>query len=609
MSYDLLKKGKKEKLPKRENFPEKPIAGLKFLASKYRDFFIWSVFCQIVVIVAGTLRFFLLRYFVDDILGILPSNQNVPIYLFSLGYIFLATFMGIFSLFSARGFSKISERIAKDVRDELFDHLQKMSYSYHDKTPTGELIQRVTSDVEMIRQFYGVMLRDLFRITFIFFINLISIFILNWMIGFVSIILAPLLGLLSIFAFKRIKASFVAFRDQGGVVSNVLQENVSGIRVVRAFSRQEFEINKFDKENSSHKRLGIKFFNNHAIFWPISDIITGSQFLIGLLFAGFMAINKIISIGTFVAYIGLIGSVIWPLKNIGRILSESSTTAVSYNRIHEIVSQKQEDLKTGINEGELNGDMVFENVSFEYEEDIPVLKDISFSVKKGDKIVLLGGAGSGKTTLVNLIPRFYDHYQGKILLDGKPLNEYSRHFLRSNIGIVEQEPFLFSSSIRGNITYGVRKKVTQEKIEQVSKAASIHGNIMTFSDGYSTIVGERGVTLSGGQKQRIAIARTILKDPSIIIFDDSTSSVDTETEQHIRKALENLMKGRTSFIITHRVDEITLSSADLILVFQNGEIIQNGTHQELIKNPGFYKKIFDLQHRIESELEEELHHV
>ena len=596
-------------MDKSKNFPENPIKGLMFLAGRYNNLFIGSIICQIIVILAGTLRYFLLRYFVDDVLGILTVGVEIPLYLFSLGYILLATLMGVFSLFSARGFSRISESIAKDVRDDLFDHIQKMSYSYHDKTPTGELIQRVTSDVEMIRQFYGVMMRDLFRISFIFFINLISIFFLNWRLRFVSIILTPFLGLLSIFAFKRIKSSFVAFRDQGGKVSTVLQENVSGIRVVRAFSRQEFETKKFDRENREHRRLGIKFFNNHAIFWPLTDVITGSQFLIGILFAGTMAINNIISIGTFVAYIGMIGSVIWPLRNIGRILSESSTTVVSYNRIGEIIHEEQEDLKTGINEGKINGDLQFENVSFEYEQDIPVLKNISFSVKKGDKIVLLGGAGSGKTTLINLIPRFYGHYQGKILLDGKPLNKYSRHFLRSNIGIVEQEPFLFSSSIRGNITYGVRKIVTQEEIEQVSKAASIHENIMTFSDGYSTIVGERGVTLSGGQKQRIAIARTILKNPAIIIFDDSTSSVDTETEQHIRTALENLMKDRTTFIITHRVDEKSLSSADLILVFDDGKIIQNGTHQELIEKPGFYKKIFDLQQMIESELEEELDNV
>ncbi|MHA1729109.1 MAG: ABC transporter ATP-binding protein [Promethearchaeota archaeon] len=593
---------------KKWNLPENPLNGLGFLLRNFKWIFIGSVICQIIVIFAGTLRFFLLRYFVDEVLGILVLGEDVPLYLFSLGYILLATLMGVFSLFSARGFSKISENIAREVRNELFDHIQKMSYSYHDKTPTGELIQRVTTDIEMIFQFYGVMLRDLIRISFIFFINLISIFFLNWLLALISLIISPLLLLLSIFAFKRIRKSFIAFRDQGGIVSTVLQENVSGIRVVRAFSRQEFEINKFNKENSEHRRLGIKFFNNHAIFWPTTDILTGSQFLIGILFAGTMTIHGGISIGTFIAYVGMIGSVIWPLKNIGRILSESSAVTVSYNRIREIVREEQEDLKSGISEGKIKGDLQFENASFQYEQGTPVLKDISFSVKKGDKIVLIGEAGSGKTTLINLIPRFYDHYQGKILLDGKPLNEYARFWLRSNIGIVEQDPFLFSTSIRGNLVYGVKRRVSQEEIERVAKAAAIHENIMTFSDGYSTIVGERGVTLSGGQKQRIAIARTLLKNPAIIIFDDSTSSVDTETEQHIQTALENLMKDRTTFIITHRIDE-KLSSADLILVFRDGRIIQRGKHQKLINQPGFYRKIFDLQYKIESELVEELRNV
>jgi ATP-binding cassette subfamily B protein len=301
------------------------------------------------------------------------------------------------------------------------------------------------------------------------------------------------------------------------------------------------------------------------------------------------------------------GSIMWPLREIGRIFTEISKVSISYKRLSDIIGEEQEDYMRGISDKKLEGDVLFQEVSFEYKDEIPVLENISFSAGQGNIIVLIGRAGSGKTTLVNLLPRFYDYIKGEVLLDGNPLKTYSRHFLRRNIGIVEQEPFLFSTSIRENITYGAKREISQEEVEKAAKTAAIHDHILTFPYGYDTRVGEKGVTLSGGEKQRIAIARALLKDPAILILDDFTSSVDVETEQKIRRAIENLMKGRTTFIITHRVKNFV--KADLILVFQDGKIIQRGTHDNLIKEEGFYRKIFDLQSQIEIELEEELRNV
>jgi ATP-binding cassette subfamily B protein len=294
------------------------------------------------------------------------------------------------------------------------------------------------------------------------------------------------------------------------------------------------------------------------------------------------------------------------MRQLGRLIVDMSTGLVSFERVGEIISEKREPLDEGTCQpnGNLRGEVVFENVSFAYDGDENVLKEISFAVQPGQAIALLGSTGSGKTTVVNLLPRFYDHTDGRITLDGVDLQAYPRHYLREQIGIVEQEPFLFSRSIRENITYGVSREVSQEEIEAAARAAAIHDVILSFPKDYSTLIGEKGVTLSGGQKQRVAIARTLLKDPRILILDDSTSSVDTETEGQIRRALEGLMEGRTTFIIAHRIQSVM--KADLILVLDQGRIVQRGQHEDLLAQEGLYREIFEIQTRIEAELEEEV---
>jgi ATP-binding cassette subfamily B protein len=294
------------------------------------------------------------------------------------------------------------------------------------------------------------------------------------------------------------------------------------------------------------------------------------------------------------------------MRGLGRIIVQASTGLVSYDRVAEIIREEREPLTDGLRElpQPLRGEIVFEDVGFAYNKDADVLRHISFRVEPGQSVALLGSTGSGKTSLVNLLPRFYEYTSGKLTLDGTELQEISREFLRAKIGIVEQEPFLFSRTIRENISYGVTREVTEAEVEAAARAADVHDVIMTFPEGYKTIVGERGVTLSGGQKQRVAIARTLLKNPPILILDDSTSSVDTETEANIRGALNTLMRNRTTFIIAHRIQSVM--NADLILVLDKGEIVQRGTHDELVSQPGIYQQTYDLQAWIETELEKEI---
>ena len=344
----------------------------------------------------------------------------------------------------------------------------------------------------------------------------------------------------------------------------------------------------------------------HSLFWPLSDILCSFQLLVGYLVAGIMAINGTITVGTYLAYTGVVVWLIWPMRNLGRLIVQTSTGLVSYGRVMAIVKQDREPIDDGIfySDKNLSGNIMFENVGFHYEAGIPTLNDISFECKSGQAVALLGPTGSGKSSLVNLLPRFYDYTEGKILIDEIELNQYSRRYLRKQVGIVEQEPFLFSRTIRENITYGVGRDVSQEEVETAARAAVIHDAIMSFPEGYDTLVGEKGVTLSGGQKQRVAIARTILKNPRILILDDSTSSVDTETESAIREALQCLMKERTTFIIAHRIQSVM--RADLILVLNKGGVAQKGTHAELIRQDGIYKQIYEIQTRIDTELEKEV---
>jgi ATP-binding cassette, subfamily B, bacterial len=553
-----------------------------------------------------TATYLLLGAYVDDVLA-QERYQLLP--LVALGFILIAVVEGIFTFFSGRLAAQTAEGIALRLRNYLYDHIQRLTFAYHDKTSTGELIQRATSDVDAIRRFYAEQAIGFGRIIFLFVVNFTALMFLNWQLAIFSIIVVPIITVLSIFFFRKIFKAYDAYQVQDAVVSTVLQENLSGIRVVKSFARQGYEIDKFKRENLDKYTLGKRLVLIHSIYWPVTDIIAGIQMISGFLLAAIFTINGVISIGTYLSYAGMIVWIIWPMRNLGRLIVQMSTASVSYGRVVTVLEEKREPLTTGSYQpdGDALGEINFENVCFEYETDAPVLKEISFHAAPGNVIALMGPTGSGKSSLVNLLPRFYEYTSGSLTLDGKDLNQFPRRYLRSQIGIVEQEPFLFSRTIRENITYGVDREVSDDEVQTAAEAAEIHEVILGFPNGYNTLVGERGVTLSGGQKQRVAIARTLLKNPRILILDDATSSVDTETEARIRDALKQLMVDRTTFVIAHRVQ--TAMDANLILVLDKGHIVERGVHEELLAQKGIYHRIYELQARIEDELQQEIESV
>ena len=598
----------------RKTLQENRLKGLWQMMADYRLPYLAATLALAFSALAKTFTYLLLRYFADNVLTegkTIGGSLTSTFIWIAVGFVGLALFEGTFSFLSGRLAAYTAEGITRRLRDFLFDHIQRLSFSYHATTPTGDLIERVTSDVDALRRFFSEQGIGMGRIIMLFVINFIAILNLNVRLGLVSVVAIPFMLLVSVWFFKKVTKAYEAYQAQEAVLSTTLQENLTGVRVVKAFARQEYEKGKFEKDNWGKYLKGKVLLFMHSMFWPLSDIVLGLQMLFGFVYAANMAINGEITVGMYIAYVGLVVWLIWPIRNLGRIIVSASTGMVSYGRIMEIVKQAREPLFDGKvqPDGPVKGDLRFEDVSFIYSDGKShVLKNVSFHVRPGQAIALLGSTGSGKTSLVNLLPRFHEYTSGRILLDGVELKDYSRAYLRRQIGIVEQEPFLFSRSIRENITYGVGRDVSQEEVERAARAAAVHDVILSFPDGYNTLVGEKGVTLSGGQKQRVTIARTLLKNPRILILDDSTSSVDTETEASIRDALNGLMENRTTFIIAHRIQSVMV--ADLILVLDKGEVIQMGTHEELVSQmDGMYRRIYDIQTRIDEELEQEVSRV
>ncbi len=622
LSYDL-----------KDTLTDNSFVGLWRLATGFRTIYVFAVVAAGFAALSRSSVFYLLRYFVDDVLA--GSDRYWQIPWIAAGITLLALLQGLFSYSMGRFAAQTAEGMARRLRNYLYDHIQRLPFSYHDNMQTGELIQRTNSDVDTLRRLFQDQLIGIGRTGLLFLVNLSALAILHGWLALLSIPLLPVVTAVSFFFFKRIETVFEAYQSQDAVVSNRLQEGLTGVRVVKAFARQSYEIDRFEKENWEKYRRGVRIANLHTMFWPTIELLTGGQVVFGIFMASRLALNGDISIGTYVAFTGLLIATVWPVQGIGRLVAHVSTGLVSLRRVQEIIRQDREPLEEGSAspQNRLHGALQFKDVQFAYEsppekEDRDkkkpqtarqelretrrkafaergyVLQDISFNVEPGQVVGLLGATGSGKSSLVNLLPRFYDYSGGSITLDGRELRAYPRGFLRGQIGIVQQDPFLFSTTIRNNITYGVGSSVSDEEVVAAAKAAAIHDVILTFPNGYDTLVGERGVTLSGGQKQRVTIARTLLKDPAILLLDDATSSVDTETDATIREALRGLMKDRTTFIVAHRVQSVM--AADQILVMEAGRIIQRGSHSDLVAQPGVYRQVFELQVRIEADLEREI---
>lgn len=579
------------------------------LLAGYRRRYVAAIVALGLAGVMNTLSLVLLSFLVDDVLVNQPPNFMEWLAALAFAYVALSLTRGVFAFASGALAGEVSEGIALRLKDFLFDHIQHLPFRYHDKMPTGELIQRVTSDIDAVRRFFAEQAIGLGRILLLFTVNFTALILLEWRLAVLSVIVVPLIGGMSLFFFKRVEKAYDDFQQQDGVLSATLQENLSGVRVVKAFARQDFEVDRFEKENHKKYGLGTKFMMLHATYWPVTDVMTGLQMVFGFTAGAIFVINRDISLGTFVTYMAMLGWIINPMRELGRLIVQISTGLVSFDRIADVLRNDWEVL--GKDEpapvAQLEGHVRFDHVWFEYEDGKPVLEDISFEVPAGQTVALLGSTGSGKSSLMALLTRFYDYTRGSITLDGVELRDFPRHFLRANIGVVQQEPFLFSRTIRENITYGVHRDVSDEEVIAAARAAAVHDVIMEFAEGYNTVVGERGVTLSGGQKQRVTLARTLLKNPRLLILDDATSSVDTQTESEIREALERASGKRTTFIIAHRIQSVMI--ADLILVMDKGRIVQRGTHEQLMLEDGIYRRTYDMQARIETELESELSRV
>ena len=521
------------------------------------------------------------------------------LWVLGLALIALNLINGVFTYLKGRLTAVASEGIALELRERLYEHLQRLPFRYHVRAETGDLIQRCTSDVDTIRRFLSVQLMEVVNTILMVTIALTIMLGRNPEITLYSMILVPPLFIFASWFFKKVHKGFKVSDEAEAEMTAVLQENLSGVRVVRAFGQQQREVEKFDRVSANYRNKTRYLLDLLAVYWSGGDALTMMQSMITLIVCIIFASNGVITVGTLIIFTNYIGMLLWPIRQLGRTLSDMGKSLVSMERVQAILDEPAEPAEPNAVTPPLDGDIVFDHVSFAYDEHTPVLEDISCTIPAGSTVAILGGTGSGKSTMMYLMQRLYEPTAGTITIGGVPLKSISRDHLRSHVGLILQEPFLYSKTIRDNVGIAVREQDMND-IRDAANTACAQGFIDRADKGYDTLVGERGVTLSGGQKQRIAIARTLLKDNNILIFDDSLSAVDTETDAQIRAALKRKQKGLTTLIISHRIT--TLSQADLILVLENGKLTQQGTHEELCAREGLYKRIYSIQSVLEEEL-------
>ena len=488
------------------------------------------------------------------------------------------------------------ETLVKTSRDLLYHHIQHLPWKWHMANPTGDIIQRCTSDVERIKTFFQEQFVSVFRIIALIVLSLVCMVLMNWKLALVPMLMFPIIVIYSVGFHNSIRVHFTNCDEAEGVLSTIAQENLTGVRVVRAFGREEFERERFERQNQEYTGLWVRLTHMMADFWAIGDASSAVQTMLVVIIGALLCVRGEMSEGDFVSFCIYNGMIIGPVRRLGRIISEMSKMGVSVSRIAEVLNAPVEEDKPGAQEKPMDGDISFEHVSFRYETGPDVLSDVSFTIPAGTSFGILGGTGSGKSSLLLMLCRLYEPSGGRVTVGGADIADMPARWVRDHVGIVLQEPFLFSRSIEENI--GICG-ASAEAVRKAAVTACIHNDIEQFSQGYETMVGERGVTLSGGQKQRVAIARMLTKKTPVIVFDDSLSAVDTQTDEKIRSALGRDLGGATSIIISHHIT--TLMDCDNILVLDHGKVVQLGTPQELLRQKGIFRQIYDMQMSIGEE--------
>ncbi|MBT2695338.1 ABC transporter ATP-binding protein [Bacillus sp. ISL-55] len=558
----------------------------------FRNYFIWSILFMLIVTAITVVYPMILQLTIDE--AVIGGRYDL-IPLLAAGFVGSMVVKGICTYIYQYTGDLFGIHSVYKLRNSLYEKLQFLSFRYYDNAKTGDLMSRLTADVEGFRFFLSFGFSELIRFVLLIGISFSVMFYYSISLTFVTLATLPFLAVV-VYKFDRaVHPAFRGIRKSFGKLNTKVQENISGINTVKSLSREDYEIGRFNASNGNYKDQYLFTSEIWAKYFPLMEFLGNLSVVLLLGYGGFLVMNDSLLPGELVAFYSLVWYIMWPIMNLGFVVNLFSQSKASGERLLEILEADEEieEKRGALKVEKLSGDVEFNDVTLRYGDDEnEALYNITFKARPGQTIGLIGSTGSGKTSITQLMTRFYEPVAGQVLVDGLDIKDYSLRSLRSNIGIVLQESFLFSSSIKANISYG-NPDATMEEIIAAAKRAQAHSFIMELPDGYDTILGERGMGLSGGQKQRIAIARAICVNPSILILDDATSAVDMETEFKIQQALLEVMKGRTTFIIAHRIS--SLKHADEILVLENGSIAERGTHEQLIKNGGTYQKIYDIQ--------------
>nr|WP_246362048.1 ABC transporter ATP-binding protein [Paenibacillus alba] len=559
-----------------------------------KKLFFGAILCLAMATALGLVYPNLLRYLIDNVIA---KKQFELVPKLALIVVLVVSTKGIFQFLHGLCGGRLGNRVAYHLRNALYNKLQYLSFQYYDQARTGDLMSRLTADLEAIRQFIGFGFAQLLNVVLMLVFGMGMMFSINWKLALLTMITMPFLAFTAVRFEGKIHPAFRMVRQSLSTMTTAVQENITGVRTVKSFAREPHEVTKFSARNEDYKAMNIETSGIWAKYFPIMEILANLSVVTLLGAGGYMVIQNTITLGELVACFSLIWYIIGPMWGLGFHINNFTQTKASGEKILEILHQymhvKDQQDAIALNNDEVQGHVRFDHVTFAYPEKQPALYDFTLDAPPGSVIGLLGSTGSGKTTVISLLMRAYNVKEGKVELDGKDIRSVQLETYRNQIATVFQETFLFSSTIRNNIAYG-RKDVTMEEIIRAATLSKAHNFIMELPEGYDTVVGERGLGLSGGQKQRIAIARALLKDPKILVLDDATSAVDMETEHEIQAGFGEVMKGRTTFIIAHRIS--SLKHADEIIVLDKGRIVQRGVHQDLLQQEGLYRQTYQIQY-------------